>query len=220
MIEMAHANGSKFLVDAAQAVAHLKVDVADLNCDFLVFSSHKIFGPTGVGVLYGKEDLLKIMPPYQGGGDMIEIVTFEKTTYNELPFKFEAGTPPIAEVIALKDALEYVSKIGLDNISHYEHELLVYAMEKLKKVPGIKFYGTTEHKASVISFNLDGIHHQDVGTILDQQGIAVRTGHHCTQPLMKRFGIEGTVRASFSFYNTKEEIDALVDGLLKMKDFF
>jgi cysteine desulfurase / selenocysteine lyase len=220
MIALAHANGSKFLVDAAQAVAHIKVDVADLDCDFLAFSSHKIFGPTGVGVLYGKENLLKSMPPYQGGGDMIEKVTFEKTTYNELPFKFEAGTPPIAEVIALKEALDYVCKIGLDNIANYEHELLVYAMEKLKKIPGIEFYGTGENKASVISFNLNGIHHQDVGTILDQQGIAVRTGHHCTQPLMKRFGIEGTVRASFSFYNTKEEIDALVEGLLKMKDFF
>ena len=220
MIALAHANGSKFLVDAAQAVAHIKVDVADLDCDFLAFSAHKIFGPTGVGVLYGKEDLLKSMPPYQGGGDMIEKVTFEKTTYNELPFKFEAGTPPIAEVIALKEALDYVCKIGLDNIANYEHELLVYAMEKLKKVPGIKFYGTSENKASVISFNIDGIHHLDVGTILDQQGIAVRTGHHCTQPLMRRYGIEGTVRASLCFYNTKEEIDALVDGLLKIKDFF
>jgi cysteine desulfurase / selenocysteine lyase len=220
MIALAHANGSKFLVDAAQAVAHIKVDVTDLDCDFLAFSGHKIFGPTGVGVLYGKEDLLKSMPPYQGGGDMIDRVTFEKTTYNELPFKFEAGTPPIAEVIALKEALDYVCKIGLDNIANYEHELLVYAMEKLKEVPGIKFYGTGENKASVVSFNLEGIHHQDVGTLLDQQGIAVRTGHHCTQPLMKRYGIEGTVRASFSFYNTKEEIDALVEGLLKMKDFF
>lgn len=220
MIKLAHEKGAKFLVDAAQAVAHMKVDVTDLDCDFLAFSSHKIFGPTGLGVLYGKEELLKLMPPYQGGGDMIDMVTFEKTTYNELPFKFEAGTPPIAEVIALKEALNYVSKIGFENIFAYEHELLIYATEKLRKVPGIKFYGTAKNKASVISFNLEGIHHLDVGTILDQVGIAVRTGHHCNQPLMKRFNIDGTVRASFCFYNTKEEVDVLVENLIKVKDFF
>ena len=220
MIKLAHEIGAKFLVDAAQAVAHLKIDVADLDCDFLAFSAHKIFGPTGLGVLYGKEELLNMMPPFQGGGDMIERVTFKKTTYNELPFKFEAGTPPIAEVIALKDAIKYVQKIGYENIFKYEHELLIYAIEKLKKIPGIKFYGTADNKASVISFNIEGIHHLDVGTILDQQGIAVRTGHHCNQPLMSRYGIDGTVRASLCFYNTKEEIDALVEGLMKVKDFF
>ncbi|MFI5391583.1 MAG: aminotransferase class V-fold PLP-dependent enzyme [Bacteriovoracales bacterium] len=220
MIRLAHAVGAKFMVDAAQAVAHKKVDVADLDCDFLAFSSHKIFGPTGLGVLYGKEELLKAMPPYQGGGDMIETVTFEKTTYNELPFKFEAGTPPIAEVIALNEAIDYVQKIGFENIGKYEHDLLVYAIEELKTVPGIKLIGTAQNKSTVISFNLEGIHPSDVGTILDQQGIAVRTGHHCTQPVMRRFGIEGTVRASFSIYNTKEEVDALVAALKKVKDFF
>ncbi len=220
MIKEAHSVGAKFLVDAAQAVAHIPIDVIDLDCDFLAFSSHKIYGPTGLGVLYGKEDLLKAMPPYQGGGDMIEIVTFEKTTYNELPFKFEAGTPPIAEVIAFKEALDYLNQIGFENIKKHEHELLEYAFEKMKSIPGIKFFGTSKNKSSVISFNLDGIHPSDVGTILDQQGIAVRTGHHCNQPVMKKFGIEGTVRASFTLYNSKEEIDALVEALKKVKDFF
>lgn len=220
MIPMAHKVGAKFMVDAAQAVAHKPLNVKDLNCDFLAFSSHKIFGPTGVGVLYGKEELLNQMPPYQGGGEMIDRVTFKKTTFNDLPFKFEAGTPHIAGVIALKSALEYVQHIGLENINAYENELLNYATDKMSSLQGIKIIGTAERKASVISFLLEDIHPQDIGTILDKQGIAIRTGHHCTQPLMDFFNISGTARASFCFYNTKSEIDEFVKGLHKVKEFF
>lgn len=219
MIKLAHEVGAKFLVDAAQSVAHLKVDVKDLDCDFLAFSSHKIFGPTGVGVLYGKEELLNKMPPYQAGGDMIDEVTFEKTTYNDLPHKFEAGTPHIAGVIALKAALDYVSDIGLDNIDEIEHELLEYATEKMSKIEGLTIIGTAKNKSAVVSFIIDGAHPHDIGTLLDRQGIAVRTGHHCTQPLMKRLNVPATARASFCFYNTKEEIDILVKAIEKTKEF-
>lgn len=215
LIELAHNCGALTLIDAAQAVAHIPIDVQALDCDFLVFSAHKMFAPTGVGILYGKEDLLNAMPPWQGGGDMIDQVTFEKTTFNDLPHKFEAGTPHIAGVIGLKPAIDYIQEIGLARIAELEHELLVYATAKLKEVPGLKIIGTAKNKSAVISFIIDGIHPQDLGTLLDQQGIAVRTGHHCTQPLMKRFNVTGTARASFCFYNTKEEIDALVAGVHK-----
>ena len=220
MIPMAHKVGAIFMVDAAQAVAHNTLNVKDLNCDFLAFSSHKIFGPTGVGVLYGKEELLNKMPPYQGGGEMIDKVTFKKTTFNELPFKFEAGTPHIAGVIALKSALDYVKEVGLENISTYEQELLKYATEKLQKIEGLKIVGTSNRKASVLSFVMEGIHPQDIGSLLDKQGIAIRTGHHCTQPLMDFYNISGTARASLCFYNTKEEVDAFINGLHKVKEFF
>lgn len=215
IIKMAKSVGAKTLVDAAQAIAHLKIDVQALDCDFLAFSSHKMFAPTGVGILYGKKDLLEAMSPWQGGGDMIDEVTFEKTTYNDLPHKFEAGTPHIAGVIGLKYAVDYIQDIGLNRIAEIEHELLEYATAKLEKVKGLKIIGTAKNKSAVVSFIIDGIHPQDIGTLLDQQGIAVRTGHHCTQPLMKRFKITGTTRASFCFYNTKEEIDKLVDGINK-----
>jgi cysteine desulfurase/selenocysteine lyase len=220
VIEAAHSKGIPVLLDGAQAVPHMAVDVQALDCDFYVMSGHKLFGPTGVGVLYGKEEWLNKLPPYQGGGDMIKTVSFEKTTYNELPFKFEAGTPNIAGVIGLKTAIDYVSEIGLDAIADYEQELLEYGTEKLSQIEGLKIYGTAKNKASVISFLLDGIHPYDAGTILDKLGIAVRTGHHCTQSVMTRFGIPGTVRASFAFYNTKEEIDALYEGLLRVKKMF
>ncbi|MDQ1149329.1 cysteine desulfurase [Sphingobacterium zeae] len=213
IISMAHQYGAVVLVDAAQAVQHIKIDVQNLDVDFLVFSGHKMYGPTGVGVLYGKEDLLNAMPPYQGGGDMIKEVTFEKTTYNELPFKFEAGTPNIEAGICLNEAIDYINSIGLDSIEAYEFELLQYATEKLSEVSGIRFIGTAEHKCSVISFVIEGTHPYDVGVILDKLGIAVRTGHHCAQPVMDRFGIPGTIRASLAVYNTKEEIDVLVAGI-------
>ncbi len=219
MIKLAHDVGAIYVVDAAQSISHEKIDVQDLDCDFLAFSAHKMFGPTGVGVLYGKEDLLNKMPPYQGGGDMIDVVTFEKTTYNDLPHKFEAGTPHIAGVIALKAAIDYIEEIGLDKIKAWEHELLVYATEKLSQIEGLTIIGTSKEKTSVISFTIDGAHPHDIGTLLDRQGIAVRTGHHCTQPLMKRFNIPATTRASFSVYNTKEEVDALVAGIIKTKEF-
>lgn len=215
MIKLAREVGALTLIDAAQAIAHMKVDVQELDCDFLAFSSHKMFGPTGVGVLFGKENLLNAMPPWQGGGDMIDEVTFEKTTYNDLPHKFEAGTPHIAGVIALKPAIDYINEVGLARIAEIEHELLVMATAELKKVPGLKIIGEATNKASVISFVIDGIHPQDLGTLLDQQGIAVRTGHHCTQPLMKRFGITGTTRASFSFYNNKQDVEIFVSALNK-----
>jgi cysteine desulfurase/selenocysteine lyase len=217
IIELGHKAGAAVLIDGAQAVQHTKVDVRELDADFFAFSGHKIYGPTGIGVLYGKEDLLNSMSPYQGGGDMIKNVSFEKTTYNELPYKFEAGTPDICGAIVLGDAIDYVSGIGLDNISEYENELLKYGTDKLKEIEGFRLYGNTKNKASVISFLLDGLHPYDVGTILDRQGIAVRTGLHCTEPLMKRFGIPGTVRASFAMYNTVSEIDALVNGVKKAK---
>ena len=213
MISIAHRHGAVVLVDAAQAVQHIQIDVQKLDVDFLVFSGHKMYGPTGVGVLYGKEDLLNAMPPYQGGGDMIKEVTFEKTTYNELPFKFEAGTPNIEAGICLNEAIDYINSIGLGNIEAYEHDLLEYATEKLAEIPGMRFIGTAEKKCSVISFVIDGTHPYDVGVILDKLGIAVRTGHHCAQPVMDRFGIPGTFRASLAVYNTKEEIDILVAGI-------
>jgi cysteine desulfurase/selenocysteine lyase len=217
IIESAHNAGAVVLIDGAQAVQHTKVDVRELDADFFAFSGHKIYGPTGIGVLYGKENLLNAMSPYQGGGDMIKNVTFEKTTYNELPYKFEAGTPDICGAIVLGDAIDYVSEIGLDNISEYESKLLKYGTDKLREIEGFRLIGNAKNKASVISFLLDGLHPYDVGTILDKQGIAVRTGLHCTEPLMKRFGIPGTVRASFAMYNTISEIDALVNGVKKAK---
>ena len=217
IIESAHNAGAVVLIDGAQAVQHTKVDVRELDADFFAFSGHKIYGPTGIGVLYGKEDLLNSMSPYQGGGDMIKNVTFEKTTYNELPYKFEAGTPNICGAIVLGDAIDYISGIGLDNISEYESELLKYGTDKLSEIEGFRLIGNAKNKASVISFLLEGLHPYDVGTILDKQGIAVRTGLHCTEPLMKRFGIPGTVRASFAMYNTFSEIDALVNGVKKAK---
>lgn len=215
LIKLAHEVNALVLVDAAQAIAHMQVDVKDLDCDFLAFSSHKMFGPTGVGILYGKEDILNTMPPWQGGGDMIDEVTIEKTTYNDLPHKFEAGTPHIAGVIALKSAIDYINDIGLARIAEIEHELLVLASDELRKIPGLKIIGESANKAAVISFVIDGIHPQDLGTLLDQQGIAVRTGHHCTQPLMKHFGITGTTRASFSFYNNKQDVETFVQALNK-----
>ncbi|WP_282638488.1 cysteine desulfurase [Sphingobacterium thalpophilum] len=213
MISIAHAHGAVVLVDAAQAIQHIQVDVQDLDVDFLAFSGHKMYGPTGVGVLYGKEELLNAMPPYQGGGDMIKDVTFEKTTYNELPFKFEAGTPNIEAGICLNEAIDYISSIGLAHIEAYEHELLAYTQEKLSQIPGIRFIGTADQKCSVISFIIEGTHPYDVGVILDKLGIAVRTGHHCAQPVMDRFGIPGTIRVSLALYNTKEDIDILVAGI-------
>ena len=219
MIKLAHAVGAKVAIDGAQSIAHQKVDVQDLDCDFLVFSAHKIYGPNGLGILYGREELLNEMPPYQGGGAMISEVTFEKTTYNILPNKFEAGTPAIAEVIAFKAAIDYVQKLGMDNIYNYEHELLAYATSELKKIQGIRLIGESETKSGVLSFVLEGVHPHDLGTLLDKQGVAIRTGHHCTQPLMKRFGITACARASFTFYNTKADVDALVAAINKAKEF-
>lgn len=220
IVKIAHNNKIPVLIDAAQSVQHAKVDVQKIDCDFLVFSSHKIYGPTGVGVLYGKEEWLNALPPYQGGGEMIESVSFEKTTFNKLPFKFEAGTPDFVGTAALATALDYVSSIGLDNIAEYESDLLRYATEKMLNLPGIKIIGTAQHKSSVISFVFNKIHPYDIGTLLDKMGIAVRTGHHCAEPLMKIMGVEGTVRASFAFYNTKEEVDMLVKGLERIIKMF
>ncbi|WMI68782.1 aminotransferase class V-fold PLP-dependent enzyme [Mangrovimonas sp. YM274] len=217
IIEKAHAVGAAVLIDGAQACPHIKPDVQKLDVDFYVASGHKMCGPTGVGMLYGKEEWLKKLPPYQGGGEMIAEVTFEKTTYADLPHKFEAGTPNICGGVAFGAAIDYLNAIGFDDIATYEHELLEYATEKLSDIEGLKIYGTSEEKTSVISFNLEGIHPYDVGTILDKMGMAVRTGHHCAQPIMDYFKIPGTVRASFAFYNTKEEIDALVAGVKKAK---
>ena len=217
MIEKAHQFGAAILIDGAQAVPHLKPDVQALNCDFYVFSGHKICGPTGVGILYGKEAWLHKLPPYQGGGEMIATVSFEKTTYADLPHKFEAGTPNIEGGIVLGTAIDYLNEIGFDNIAAYEHELLVYATEKLLQIGGLKIFGTAANKTSVISFNIEGIHPYDIGTIIDKLGIAVRTGHHCAQPIMDFFKIPGTIRASFAFYNTKEEIDIFVEALQKAK---
>lgn len=219
IIELAHANNSKVLIDAAQSASHKEIDVQALDCDFLVFSAHKMFGPTGVGVLYGKEELLNAIPPYQGGGDMIDEVTIEKTTFNTLPHKFEAGTPNIAGVIAFRMAIEFINEIGLKNIEQYEQELTDYATEKLSEIDGLKIIGTAENKTSVVSFIMEGAHPHDIGTLLDQQGIAIRTGHHCTQPIMKKLNIPATARATFSIYNTKEDIDKLVAGIIKLKDF-
>jgi cysteine desulfurase / selenocysteine lyase len=220
IIERAHAIGVPVLVDGAQAVQHLKVDVRALDCDFYVFSGHKMYGPTGVGVLYGKTALLEAMPPYQGGGDMISSVTFEKTVYNRLPYKFEAGTPNIAGGIALGAAVDYLEAVGLERIAAYEAGLLAYGTEALSALPGVRIIGTAENKASVLSFVLDGIHPHDVGTILDQEGVAIRTGHHCAQPVMDFFGVPATARASLAFYNTREDIDALVDALRKVTEVF
>lgn len=220
VIEAAHSRNIPVLVDGAQAVPHIEVDVQALDCDFYVFSGHKIYGPTGVGVLYGKRHLLEAMPPYQGGGDMIRSVTFERTIYNELPYKFEAGTPHIAGVIALGAALEYLTGIGLQHICAHERDLLDYGTDALRSVPGLNVIGTAKEKAGVISFVIEGIHPHDMGTILDRQGIAIRTGHHCAQPVMQRFGIPATARASFGLYNTTSEIDALVAGIHKLKEVF
>jgi cysteine desulfurase/selenocysteine lyase len=220
IIEMAHRWNIPVLVDGAQAVPHLKVDVQALDCDFYVFSGHKVYGPTGIGVLYGKSALLDSMPPYQSGGDMISSVTFEKTTYNKLPYKFEAGTPHVAGAIGLGAAIEYVNGLGMDNIAAHEDELLAYATETVSAIPGIRLIGTAKEKAGVLSFLLDSIHPHDIGTILDQEGIAIRTGHHCAQPVMQRFGIAATARASFALYNTREEVDALVEGIQKVREVF
>lgn len=213
MIDLAHEAGALFLVDGAQSIQHMKIDVRELDCDFFAFSGHKVFGPTGVGVLYGKRDILNSMPPYQGGGDMIEKVTFEKTTYNELPHKFEAGTPNISGGLGLGEAINYLSGLNLDEIQKYEKGLAVYAEEQLKAIKGLRIIGNAQHKTSVVSFIIDGLHPFDVGTLLDKMGIAVRTGHHCTQPIMDFFGIPGTIRASFAFYNTKSEIDSFIQAL-------
>jgi cysteine desulfurase/selenocysteine lyase len=218
MVEMAHARSIPVLVDGAQAVPHLAVDVQALDCDFYAFSGHKVYGPTGIGVLYGKAKLLEAMPPYQGGGDMISSVTFEKTTYNKLPYKFEAGTPDIAGVIGLGAALEWVADVGLDAIAAHEHDLLTYATEKVSAIPGVRVIGTAVEKAGVLSFVLEDIHPHDVGTILDQEGIAIRTGHHCSQPVMDRFCIPATARASFAIYNTRADIDALANGIQRVRE--
>jgi cysteine desulfurase/selenocysteine lyase len=220
MVELAHAQEIPVLVDGAQAVPHIKVDVQALDCDFYTFSGHKVYGPTGIGVLYGRTSVLESMPPYQGGGDMISSVTFDKTTYNKLPYKFEAGTPDIAGVIGLGAALNYVTALGIENIGAHEHDLLEYATAKIMALPDVRIIGTAEEKASVVSFVIHNIHPHDIGTILDQQGIAIRTGHHCSQPIMERFGIPATARASFAVYNTRAEIDALVAGIQKVKEVF
>ncbi len=215
IIKKAHLAGAAVLIDGAQATPHLRPDVQALDCDFYVFSGHKVCGPTGVGILYGKEDWLRKLPPYQGGGEMIAEVTFEKTTYADLPHKFEAGTPNIEGGIVLGTAIDYMNAIGFDNIATYEHELLLYGTKRLQEIEGLTIYGTSENKASVISFNLEGIHPYDIGTIIDKLGIAVRTGHHCAQPIMNFYNIPGTIRASFAFYNTKEEIDIFVEAVIK-----
>ncbi|WKL46866.1 cysteine desulfurase [Flavobacterium pectinovorum] len=215
IIDKAHAVGAAVLIDGAQAVPHLKPDVQELDCDFYAFSGHKMCGPTGTGILYGKEEWLNKLPPYQGGGEMIKEVTFEKTTYADLPHKFEAGTPNIAGGIVLGTAVDYLNNIGFENIQQYENELLEYATKRLLEIEGLKIYGTGKNKASVVSFNIDGIHPYDIGSIIDKLGIAVRTGHHCAQPIMSFFCIPGTIRASFSFYNTKEEIDQMVEAVKK-----
>ena len=220
IVAMAHARNIPVLVDGAQAAPHLAVDVQKLDADFYTLSGHKLFGPTGVGVLYGKAALLNAMPPYQGGGDMISSVTFKKTTYNKLPHKFEAGTPNMAGVVGLGAAIEYLNAIGLENISAYEHDLLDYATKAVSAIPGVRIIGTAKNKASVLSFVIEGIHPHDIGTILDQEGIAVRTGHHCAQPVMEWFGIDATARASFAFYNTKAEVDLLVKGIKKVQEVF
>jgi cysteine desulfurase/selenocysteine lyase len=220
IVAAAHANGSLVLVDGAQGVPHLRVDVQDLGADFYAFSGHKVYGPTGVGVLYGRQALLEAMPPWQGGGDMILSVSYEKTTYNALPYKFEAGTPNIEGVVGLAAALDYVDAIGLQAIAAYEHELLVYATARLLEIDGLRIIGTAAEKAAVISFVLEGVHPHDIGTILDQEGVAVRTGHHCAQPLMMRFNVPATGRASFGLYNTREEADALVAALHKVIEVF
>ena len=220
IIETAHQKDIPVLIDGAQSVQHGKVDVQELDCDFFVFSGHKIYGPNGIGVLYGKEKWLDDLPPFMTGGEMIKKVTFEKTTFNELPFKFEAGTPNYVGAIGMAKAIEYIKEIGLDKIQPYENELLNYATKKLQSIEGLKIIGTSDKKISVISFILENIHHYDAGMVIDKMGVAVRTGHHCAEPLMHRFNIEGTIRASFAFYNTKEEIDRLYEALLTVKQMF
>lgn len=218
IIEIAHKHNLPVMIDGAQAVAHCPVDVQDLDCEFYCFSGHKMYGPMGIGVMYGKEEWLNRMKPYQGGGEMISNVTFEKTTYNELPFKFEAGTPAVGDVIGLRKAIEYMQSVGVQAIADYENELLQYGTEQLLQIDGLRIYGQSAHKAAVISFLVGNIHPYDMGVLLDHQGIAVRTGHHCTQPIMTHFNIPGTVRASFALYNTKEEIDTLVKGVIRAKE--
>lgn len=220
MARIAHAHGVPIMVDGAQSAPHFRVDVRDLDCDFFALSGHKMYGPTGVGVLYGKENLLDKLPPYQGGGEMIESVSFEKTVFERLPFKFEAGTPDYVATHGLAKAIEYIEAIGMDNITSHEQELTRYAMQRLREIDGMRLFGTAERKDAVVSFLVGNIHHLDMGTLLDRLGIAVRTGHHCAEPLMHRLGIQGTVRASFAMYNTKEEIDALVEGIRRVKSMF
>ena len=220
IVEMAHANGAPVLLDGAQAVPHMPVDMKDLDCDFYVFSGHKLFGPTGIGILYGKEEYLEAMPPFLGGGEMIKSVTFEKTIYNDLPYKFEGGTPDIAGAIGLGAAIDYVNNLGFDQITAHEEELLRYGTEVLSSIEGLRIIGTAEHKAGILSFVMDKAHPHDIGTILDEQGIAVRTGHHCAQPVMARFQIPATARASMAFYNTKDDIDALVKGIDRVLEVF
>ena len=220
VVRIAHEKGIPVLVDGAQSVPHMRVDVQDLDCDFFAFSGHKVYGPTGVGVLYGKEAWLEKLPPYQGGGEMIKNVSFEKTTYNELPYKFEAGTPDYVATHALATALDYVSGLGMENIEAHEQELTRYALEQLQRIDGMRILGAAKERDAVISFLVGDIHHLDMGTLLDRLGIAVRTGHHCAEPLMRRLGIEGTVRASFALYNTKEEVDALVAGIERIRRMF
>ena len=220
IVQMAHTRNIPVLVDGAQAAPRMPVDVQALDCDFYTFSGHKTYGPTGIGVLYGKLPLLEAMPPYQGGGEMISSVSFEKTVYNKVPHKFEAGTPDISGPIGLRAAIEYLDRLGMENIAKHEHDLLTYATEKVSAIPGVRLIGTAKEKAGVLSFVMDGVHPHDIGTILDQEGIAIRTGHHCAQPVMTRFGLDATARASFGLYNTKEEVDALVRGLDKVREVF
>jgi cysteine desulfurase/selenocysteine lyase len=220
MIEMAHETGAVVLIDGAQSVPHIQVDVRELDADFYAFSGHKVYGPTGIGILYGKKKLLDAMPPYQGGGEMIRDVSLDRTTYADLPHKFEAGTPHIAGSVALGAAIDYVTHLGLNNIAQYEHELLMKATERVREIPGLKLIGTAMAKSAILSFVLEGVHPHDIGTILDRDGVAVRVGHHCAQPAMKRFGLPATARASFSFYNTEDEIERLVAGLHKVREVF
>jgi cysteine desulfurase/selenocysteine lyase len=220
VVRMARRYNVPVLIDGAQAVPHFSIDVQELGCDFYAFSGHKVFGPTGIGVLYGREELLERMPPYQGGGDMIRSVTFEKTTYNELPYKFEAGTPDIAGAIGLGAAIDYLSELGMDNIAAHEKELLAYGTELLHSIPGLRLIGTARHKVGVLSFVIEGIHPHDVGTVVDRLGIAVRTGHHCAQPVMERFGVPATTRASLAFYNTKADLEALAAGIRRVQEVF
>jgi cysteine desulfurase/selenocysteine lyase len=220
IIALAHARNIPVLVDGAQAVPRMPVDVQDLDCDFYAFSGHKTYGPTGIGVLYGKQALLEAMPPYQGGGEMISSVTFEKTVYNKVPHKFEAGTPDISGPVGLRAAIEYLTELGMENIAEHERELLAYATEKVSAIPGVRIVGTAKEKTGVLSFVMEGVHPHDIGTILDQEGIAIRTGHHCAQPVMEQFGIDATARASFGIYNTKEEVDVLVRGIEKVREVF
>ncbi|MCH2038476.1 MAG: cysteine desulfurase [Rickettsiales bacterium] len=220
IIKIAHDHGSKTLIDGAQAAPHLKIDVQDLDADFYTFSGHKMYGPSGVGILYGKKELLDAMPPYHGGGEMIRTVTFDKTEYAETPAKFEAGTPAIAQVIGIGEAIDYLNEIGIDRITEYEHSLVDYAYKALDQIDGITLYGRSQHKASVITFNIDGVHPQDVSTILDKEGVAVRAGHHCAQPLMSLMGVSATVRASFGLYTDTQDIDQLVAALVKAKEMF